>query len=218
MIRIYFVDYILIIIIHSKFLKSILIFRYNNTKENVQEHAPKSAITTYFQKTLVEPNSHLDSRKNDNQDMPESSKRKPTIGQLPIKPKPLTIRKTPGLEPPKLKVQPVISTNFSRKTSDSNLASHLKTSYLPQSEETLSKPSKSLESSGIEERIPVQEVAPLKNETDALSEKLNSKLVFEDQLPVVTKENGSACDEPDFIKSETIMEKAGKFLLFLLLD
>lgn len=197
------------------------IFRYNNVKENIQDIAPKSAIATYFQKTLVEPIIPLESRKTDSSNMPDSPKRKPTTGQLPIKPKPLTIRKTPGLEPPKLKVQPVISTNFSRKNSDSNLAVHLKTSYLPQSEEAQNPPPKVHEVSNGEDKIPVQEVAPLKNDVDVVPEKLSSKPLPEDQVPVAARESVAASDETDFIKSEIIEERCGEYfsicLLFLTL-
>ncbi|KAG8180504.1 hypothetical protein JTE90_007459 [Oedothorax gibbosus] len=182
--------------------------RYNHFKENIQEIAPKSAIATYFQKTLIEPSVPLESRKNDSSNLPDSPKRKPSTGQLPIKPKPLTIRKTPGLEPPKLKVQPVINTNFSRKTSDTHLAAHLKPSYLPQSEEAKNQPPKVHETSNEEDKIPIQEVAPLKKEIDILPEKLSSKSVPEDQVSVAAKENGAAYDETDFIKTEVIEERS----------
>ncbi|GIX81447.1 apoptosis-stimulating of p53 protein 1 [Caerostris extrusa] len=188
--------------------------RYHQSKDAKNESSVKSKIATYFQKSVInkDSSSQQEHQKKEPAESTEMPKRKSTIGQLPIKPKPLTIRKTPGLEPPKLKVQPVINTNFHRKSSDSNLASHLKVSYLPQQpEETLPvKALKSLESNNKEGTVPVLEVAPLKKED--LSEQLNAKAEVanwvEEDSPVGNKEeNVENCDEPDFSESQASAEK-----------
>ncbi|GIY84907.1 apoptosis-stimulating of p53 protein 1 [Caerostris darwini] len=188
--------------------------RYHQSKDAKNESSVKSKIATYFQKSVInkDSSSHQEHQKKEPAESTEIPKRKSTIGQLPIKPKPLTIRKTPGLEPPKLKVQPVINTNFHRKSSDSNLTSHLKVSYLPQQpEETLPvKALKSLESNNKEGTVPVLEVAPLKKED--LCEQLNAKAEVanwvEEDSPVGNKEeNVENCDEPDFSESQASAEK-----------
>ncbi|XP_054710010.1 apoptosis-stimulating of p53 protein 2-like isoform X2 [Uloborus diversus] len=101
--------------------------RYTNPRDNSQDKAlPKSKIATYFPKSESSPVSEC--RPNEYSDAVDAPKRKSAFC-LPIKPKPLTIRKTPGLEPPKLKVQPVSISSMQRKLSDSQLlTSNLKTS------------------------------------------------------------------------------------------
>ncbi|GFU20476.1 apoptosis-stimulating of p53 protein 1 [Nephila pilipes] len=187
--------------------------RYSQSKDAKQDPAPaKSKIATYFQKSTFnkDSNLHQEHSKKDASESSEIAKRKSSIGQLPIKPKPLTIRKTPGLEPPKLKVQPVVHTNFHRKTSDSNLTSHLKASYLPHpSEENLPvRTLKSLESNDKEGSVPIVEVAPLKNEAVDLTEQLNAKT--ESETWVDDERNKEEIvdndDEVDF-ESQTIAEK-----------
>ncbi|GFY41559.1 apoptosis-stimulating of p53 protein 1 [Trichonephila inaurata madagascariensis] len=187
--------------------------RYSQSKDTKQDTTPaKSKIATYFQKSTVnkDSNLHQEHNKKDYAESSEVAKRKSSIGQLPIKPKPLTIRKTPGLEPPKLKVQPVVHTNFHRKTSDSNLTSHLKASYLshPSEENPPVRTLKPLESHDKEGNIPVIEVAPLKNETEDLTEQLNAEVETESWVDERNKEdtvdNGN---EVDFIESQTVAEK-----------
>lgn len=91
-----------------------ILFRHSVIRDSCQDPLlPKSRILTYFSKTLLQADDHSD--KVDHVDI---LKRKP-IGQLPIKPKPLTIRKNPGIEPPKLKIQPVTSLTTNRKSIES---------------------------------------------------------------------------------------------------
>lgn len=90
-------------------------FRYSVAKDCSQDPLlPKSRILTYFSKTLLQPEGS-GHNKNEKKDSVENQKRKPAFEQLPIKPKPLTIRKNPSIEPPKLKVQSVTSTPYRQK-------------------------------------------------------------------------------------------------------
>ncbi|GBN04573.1 Apoptosis-stimulating of p53 protein 1 [Araneus ventricosus] len=191
--------------------------RYHQAKEIKTNPTPaKSKIATYFQKSATnkDSNSHQDYQKKETSEPSEIPKKKPSTGQLPIKPKPLTIRKTPGLEPPKLKVQPVVNTNFHRKSSDSNLTSHFKASYLPQPPEEIppARTLKPLESSDKEGSVPVLEVAPLKKESEDLTEQVAAKTetdVWVKQEPPVEhkEETADNCDEPDLCESQLDSEK-----------
>ncbi|CAL1300948.1 unnamed protein product [Larinioides sclopetarius] len=191
--------------------------RYHQVKETKNNSTPvKSKIATYFQKSATnkDSNSHQDYQKKEISEPSEIPKRKPSVGQLPIKPKPLTIRKTPGLEPPKLKVQPVVNTNFHRKSSDSNLTSHFKSPYLPHPQEEIppARSLKSLESSDKEGSVPVLEVAPLKKEPEDVTEQVALKAetdVWVKQEPPVEfkEETADNCDEPDLCESQLDSEK-----------
>ncbi|KAF8763355.1 apoptosis-stimulating of p53 protein 1-like isoform X2 [Argiope bruennichi] len=191
--------------------------RYHQAKDTKNNPTPaKSKIATYFQKSSInkDSNSHQDYQKKETSEPSEIPKRKPSMGQLPIKPKPLTIRKTPGLEPPKLKVQPVVNTNFHRKSSDSNLTSHFKASYLPHPSEEIppSRTLKSLESSDKEGSVPVLEVAPLKKESEDLPEQVAAKtetdVWVKQESPVEHKEElVDNCDETDLYESQPDSEK-----------
>ncbi|XP_035232333.1 apoptosis-stimulating of p53 protein 2-like isoform X1 [Stegodyphus dumicola] len=162
------------------------------------QSSAKSKIVTYFPKPS-EPSSQQDTKSNESFDHSESPKRKAAFGQLPIKPKPLTIRKTPGLEPPKLKVQPVVNTNLNRKINESHLLSaHLKTSISP------SFISNSIEDSFVEDKLKPEdvkdldepptsvEIPPLKSSSEDISPKTAEKEevidIWQPMQPVIEKE------------------------------
>ena len=91
-------------------------YRYSTSKDPSQDPLlPKSRILTYFSKTLLQPEC---GESNDKKDAPEISKRKAAFEQLPIKPKPLTIRKNPSIEPPKLKAQYLSSAPYRQRVQE----------------------------------------------------------------------------------------------------
>lgn len=90
--------------------------RYATSKDPPQDPLlPRSRILTYFSKTLLQPEG---GETNDKKDAPEITKRKSAFEQLPIKPKPLTIRKNPSIEPPKLKAQYLSSAPYRQRVQE----------------------------------------------------------------------------------------------------
>lgn len=126
--------------------------------------ASGSKVTTYFPKPTVQFPDQSSRYVSEDCDLPDGLKRKPTPGHLPIKPKPLTIRKTPGLEPPKLKVQQNSGVGNYRKIPEFNTAvQNLKPTIVPSVIKPLQKEPPDYGSSPCEESTEINESVSKEN-------------------------------------------------------
>lgn len=163
-----------------------VLYRYSTSKDPSQDPLlPKSRILTYFSKTLLQPEG---GETNDKKDAPEISKRKSAFEQLPIKPKPLTIRKNPSIEPPKLKAQYLSSAPYRQRVQELQTSS--RTQDL-QSVSLASKTSKSLSGSETDENsleIPSKKLTDAENKNIETQPSKVSQDQCETKANVISKE------------------------------
>lgn len=163
-----------------------VLYRYSTSKDPTQDPLlPKSRILTYFSKTLLQPEG---GETNDKKDAPEISKRKSAFEQLPIKPKPLTIRKNPSIEPPKLKAQYLSSAPYRQRVQELQTSS--RTQDL-QSVSLASKTSKSLSGSETDENsleIPSKKLTDAENKNIETQPSKVSQDQCETKANIISKE------------------------------
>ncbi|XP_015921140.2 apoptosis-stimulating of p53 protein 2 isoform X1 [Parasteatoda tepidariorum] len=185
--------------------------RFSSATDKLEQPPPKSKIATYFPKPSAQSDASPQAEnRNESADSNDPPKRKPNFGQLPIKPKPLTIRKTPGLEPPKLKVQSVTSTSSYRKsgTDSQHLVSQLQSSIPPSHSSTEAKSESEVVSSepkASAESIPIGEVAPMQKISEESNKNSDVKLLQESRIADLSKKTET--DETDFLQPETVIIK-----------
>lgn len=174
-----------------------VLYRCSTSRDPPQDPLlPRSRILTYFSKTLLQPEG---GETNDKKDAPEISKRKSAFEQLPIKPKPLTIRKNPSIEPPKLKAQYLSSAPYRQRVQE--LQSSSRTQDL-QSVPLVSKTCKTFSGSETDENS--LEITS-KKLTDAENKNIEMQplKVSQDQCETKTSVISKEIDSPQVLVKET---------------
>lgn len=120
---------------------------------------------------------------NDKKDAPEISKRKSAFEQLPIKPKPLTIRKNPSIEPPKLKAQYLSSAPYRQRVQE------LQTNSRTQDTQSVSLVSKTCKSFPVSETDENSLEITSKRLTDAENKNIETQPLKVSQDQCETKES-----------------------------